>query len=280
MKKIIKRIIPSVRDDIADLQTHRALPIPELKMIDPFLFLNHHGPQIYPPHNQGLPFGPHPHRGFETVTFILAGDIAHRDSQGHESIIQAGGIQWMTAGRGLVHEEVSSEDFKRSGGPLEILQLWVNLPAHLKMTTPHYKGLQKNAIPVIEKKGEGIKVQIASGSWEGHKGAFETLTGITALVLELSPKDVFAYQVPSEHNVFFYLIEGELAFGDTHVSSKTTVEFHSAGSSIEFKVLTSAKILLCHALPLQEPVVSYGPFVMNTQQEIKEAFDDYHNGKF
>ena len=140
---------PSLRDDIGDLVTTRPLPGPGIEQIDPFLFLNHHGPQTYPPNNRGLPFGPHPHRGFETVTFILEGELAHRDSAGHESVIRAGGVQWMTAGSGLIHAEVSPEDFLRSGGPLEILQLWVNLPARLKMTRPRYQGVQADEIPTL-----------------------------------------------------------------------------------------------------------------------------------
>lgn len=123
MDKTIWRIHEAVRDDIGDLTTRRPLPGPRLAYLDPFLFLNHHGPQIYGPDNRGLPFGPHPHRGFETVTFILEGSLAHLDSGGHESVITAGGVQWMTAGRGLVHAEVSPAAFRRDGGPLEILQL-------------------------------------------------------------------------------------------------------------------------------------------------------------
>src|SRR5690606_16910570 len=122
---------------------------PRVEQVDPFLFLNHHGPQTYGANNRGLPFGPHPHRGFETVTFILQGELAHRDSAGHESVIRRGGVQWMTAGSGLVHAEVSPDEFKRVGGPLEILQLWVNLPGRLKMTRPRYTGLQGDEIPAL-----------------------------------------------------------------------------------------------------------------------------------
>jgi redox-sensitive bicupin YhaK (pirin superfamily) len=122
------------REDIGDLVTRR--PEAPAESLDPFLFINHHGPQIYPPNNRGLPFGPHPHRGFETITFILDGELAHKDSGDHESVIHAGGVQWMTAGSGLVHAELSPESFKDEGGPLEILQLWVNLPARLKMSPP------------------------------------------------------------------------------------------------------------------------------------------------
>jgi quercetin 2,3-dioxygenase len=131
--KTIRRQHAAHRDDIADLITRRPLPGPHVEQIDPFLFLNHHGPQRYPRGNRGLPFGPHPHRGFETVTFILDGSLAHADSGGHESIIEAGGIQWMTAGSGLVHSEVSPQSFKETGGQLEILQLWVNLPVRLEI---------------------------------------------------------------------------------------------------------------------------------------------------
>src|SRR6187549_2924351 len=124
----IKKIHKAVYEPIADLVTYRAIPTASIDYIDPFLFLNHHGPQVYPPGNRGLPFGPHPHRGFETVTFIVEGSLMHRDTGGHESVIRSGGVQWMTAGRGLEHAELSPEDFLRNGGPLEILQLWVNLP--------------------------------------------------------------------------------------------------------------------------------------------------------
>lgn len=134
--KTIKKIHQAEFRPIADLITYSPIPTRTLDQIDPFLFLNHHGPQVYPPNNNGLPFGPHPHRGMETVTFIIDGDIAHHDSGGHTSVINNGGVQWMTAGKGLIHAEVSSEQFKKAGGKLEILQLWLNLPARLKMTTP------------------------------------------------------------------------------------------------------------------------------------------------
>src|SRR6185369_13549109 len=143
----------AVRDDIGDLVTRRPVPGPGLAQVDPFLFLNHHGPQTYKPDNHGLPFGPHPHRGFETVTFILEGSLAHHDTGGHESVIEAGGVQWMTAGSGLIHAEVSPPAFKQTGGPLNILQLWVNLPGHLKMTAPRYTGVQADDIPTIRLRG-------------------------------------------------------------------------------------------------------------------------------
>src|ERR1051325_3764465 len=162
MNRTVRTQHLAMRDDIGELETRRPLPNERLDQLDPFLFLNHHGPQIYPPNNRGLPFGPHPHRGFETVTFIVEGSLAHKDSGGHESVIHEGGVQWMTAGRGLVHEEVSPREFLQKGGPPEILQLWVNLPARLKMTEPRYVGLQKDAIPGVEQ--DGARMQLISSA--------------------------------------------------------------------------------------------------------------------
>ena len=163
----VLRLHPAHRDDIGDLITRRPVPGPGLDQVDPFLFLNHHGPQTYPPNNAGLPFGPHPHRGFETVTFILDGELAHNDSGGGESIIKAGGIQWMTAGSGLIHAELSPADFKRDGGPMEILQLWVNLPSRLKMTRPAYVGLQAADIPTFTPAAAGRTFRTGSPEWPG-----------------------------------------------------------------------------------------------------------------
>src|SRR3954465_1751300 len=172
--KTLVRQHPPLRDDIQDLVTRRPLPGPRVPQLDPFLFLNHHGPQVYGPNNRGLPFGPHPHRGFETVTFIVEGSLTHRDTGGHESVIETGGVQWMTAGRGLEHEEVSPPEFLERGGPLEILQLWINLPSRLKFTEPRYIGLQKDEIASFE--NGGATVNLISGDWSGHRGPVESLT--------------------------------------------------------------------------------------------------------
>src|SRR5215470_16479900 len=141
--RTIRELHRTRREDVGDLVTRQAIPNDGLRQLDPFLLLNHHGPQQYGPRNSGLPFGPHPHRGFETVTFIVDGSLVHRDSKGHESAISAGGVQWMTAGGGIEHAEVSSAEFLEKGGALDILQLWVNLPKRLKMTPAKYTGLQQ-----------------------------------------------------------------------------------------------------------------------------------------
>src|ERR1700683_448485 len=185
--RIVRRLHAALRDDIGELTTRRPVPAPGLERLGAFLFFNHHGPQTYPADNAGLPFGPHPHRGFETVTFIVQGVLTHRDSAGHESVIQAGGIQWMTAGAGIIHEEVSPASFKRDGGPLEILQLWVNLPARLKSTKPRYIGLQRDEIPAIPVDEGRCSIHLIAGERKGSRGPVDSLTGVFMSTVEAQP---------------------------------------------------------------------------------------------
>lgn len=269
----------AVNAPIADLVTYRAIPTQSVEYIDPFLFLNHHGPQVYRPKNNGLPFGPHPHRGFETVTFILEGDILHKDSSGHESVIQAGGIQWMTAGSGLIHAEVSSNEFKQTGGPLEILQLWVNLPAKYKMTEPRYIGLQQNEIPAAE-LADGVTVHAVSGDWSGTAGAVKPLADVALAWLNFSEGATVTLPIAASHNIFFYVVRGSVRVNGTEVFTRELAEFDYNGSDVAVEALTDSVILIGHAEPFGEPVVSAGPFVMNTEGEIRQAYADYQQGKF
>ncbi len=278
--KSILALHPSHRDDIADLVTRRPVPGPRVSQVDPFLFLNHHGPQVYPRGNRGLPFGPHPHRGFETVTFILEGELMHRDSAGYESVIRAGGVQWMTAGSGLVHAELSPEAFKREGGPLEILQLWVNLPAKLKFTPPRYQGLQADAIPQIEIAGGLARLSLIAGEWAGARGPVESITGNFMSTIEASPGARIAVDGLVWRNVFFYVVSGQVRVNGAEVAAHTLVELDIAGDRLDIEALTPARILFGHGAPIGEPLVANGPFVMNTVEEIREAINDYQAGKF
>lgn len=278
--RTIKNIHKADYHPIADLITYNPLPSPRLRQIDPFIFLNHHGFQTYPKNNNGLPFGPHPHRGMETVTFILEGDIMHKDSGGHESVIQAGGIQWMTAGRGLIHAEVSSSEFKKNGGDLEILQLWLNLPAKYKMTEPRYIGLQKDEITHFELNDGNAHVQLIAGEWNGQQGSFETLTPIFLSTIHLSKGAVIEKTIPSNENIFFYIVRGKVSVWGEQIPFRNLVEFNNDGELLKFEATEDAVVILGHAVPFNEPMVAQGPFVMNTQQEIMEAYRDYQLGKF
>ncbi|MDR3536629.1 MAG: pirin family protein [Acetobacteraceae bacterium] len=277
--RTVARLHPALRDDIADLITHRPLPGPALDRLGAFLFLNHHGPQSYRPGNHGLPFGPHPHRGFETVTFILAGELAHRDSAGHESVIGAGGVQWMTAGSGLVHAELSPDAFKRTGGLLEILQLWVNLPARLKSTQPRYVGLQRDAIPVIAAPEARAAVALISGQWQGQQGPIPSLTGVFMATVEANAGGHVRFDGLSGRDVFLYVVRGTLTIAGTPAPATTLVEL-TDGDTVEIEAATDAVFLFGHADPIDEPVVAHGPFVMNSEAEIRQAYADYRAGRF
>jgi quercetin 2,3-dioxygenase len=280
--KTIKANHKAVYEPIADLVTYRAMPTDHVQMnqLDPFIFLNHHGWQQYQPGNSGLPFGPHPHRGFETVTFIVEGDLTHKDSSGAESVINAGGVQWMTAGSGLVHAEISSEEFKKNGGPLEILQLWVNLPAAHKMTAPKYVGLQKDEIPVKTLDNGQVTAQVISGNWDGVAGAFKPITDIHLARLDFKAGGKYTVNIEPGKTVFLYIVKGTIKVNGEATDMHHLVEFNHDGKVIELKAVEDTIILLGHATPFHEPFVAYGPFVMNTKEEIMQAYDDYNNGKF
>jgi redox-sensitive bicupin YhaK (pirin superfamily) len=278
--KTVKAQHPARRDDIGDLTTRRPVPAPGLEQVDPFLFLNHHGPQTYGPHNQGLPFGPHPHRGFETVTFILSGELAHRDSAGHESIIRAGGVQWMTAGSGLIHAEVSPEAFRETGGPLEILQLWVNLPARLKMSPPRYQGLQAGDIPAISADKGQATIHLISGTWGGHTGPVMSLTGVFMTTIEIKAGGRAGFGSLAGRNVLLYAVSGEVKVNGIAVPAWNLAELDLEGDMVEIVAEADAVVLFGHAEPIGEPVFAHGPFVMNTREEIVDAIRDYEAGLF
>lgn len=278
--RTIRDVHPAESRPIADLKTFSPLPTDALDQVDPFLFLNHHGPQFYPANNNGLPFGPHPHRGMQTITLIIDGDVMHKDSGGHESVITSGGVQWMVAGRGLVHAEVSSPKFKKEGGQLELLQLWVNLPASHKMIAPAYQGLQKEEVPVHTLQEGKVKMKLISGDWGAKKGAFHLIPNVHLATVDFSSGGRLKIEVPTDQNIFFYVIKGNVEVNGRTVSSLHLVEFNNDKKELDIASNEEATILLGYAPPLREPVVAQGPFVMNTTEEIRQAYRDYQEGKF
>lgn len=275
----IKKVHKAEYRPMGDLETWSPLPSRNLQMIDPFIFLNHHGPQVYPPNNNGLPFGPHPHRGMETVTFILEGDIAHKDSDGNYSVIESGGVQWMTAGKGLIHAEVSSEKFKKEGGPLELLQLWVNLPKRLKMMAPSYRGVQEDRISTWKNKEETVKARVVSGNFKGIRGAFDTPTSVDLSIVEFEDSSKVELEIPKTDNIFFYVVRGELEVNEINVPELHLAEFSKNHEKLNISANDKSILLLGHAKPFEEKVVFGGPFVMNSEEEIRQAYEDYKAGK-
>lgn len=277
--RTVKQIHQAVSAPIDDLITWRVMPTTTIEHLDPFLFLNHHGPQQYLPGNPGLPFGPHPHRGFETLTFILEGDLVHWDSGGGKSVIREGGIQWMTAGRGLIHAEISSDEFKKNGGPVEILQLWINLPAKLKMTEPNYTGLQKEQIPVKKLNDNTVSLNVISGNWEEVKGPASSLTGIEVAEVFLNKGSHYQTTVDPARTLLFYMVRGKAEVNGMIAEMHELVEWNSDGEKISVKALENSVVIIGHGVPFHEPIVAYGPFVMNTEEQIRQAYDDYQQGR-
>jgi redox-sensitive bicupin YhaK (pirin superfamily) len=212
---------------------------------------------------------PIPHRGFETVTFVLEGSLAHSDTGGHESIIDAGGVQWMTAGSGLIHAELSPESFREHGGNLEILQLWLNIPSRLKMTTPRYVGLQ-----------ETDHVQLISGEWKGLRGPIDSLTDAFISVVKMSDGSRVTFDKLNGRAVFLYVVRGSIVVCDEKVEQFRLAELHDDGDTLEISATETSIVLFGHAEAIDEPIAARGPFVMNTEAELNQAVVDFHAEKF
>lgn len=276
MRKVIG-VKTAMTAHMPGLKTWRAMPTPNFEMLDPYLFMNHHGPEDFPPHSKGLPFGPHPHRGFETLTFIVDGELVHKDSQGFESRILKGGIQWMTAGSGIIHSETSSQEFIEKGGSMEILQLWINLPARLKSTPPHYQGFQKESIPAIT-LNEGVVLNLISGSFKGQNGPVTSPYPQFMSTIEAQASTSFELDSTADE-LYFYVVSGSLEVNGQLVNKRQTVLFEGSAGQLDIKVHADAYIIFGQAPRIQEPVYAHGPFVMNTEAEIHEAIKDYQEGK-
>lgn len=275
----IKAIHKAVYSPIDDLETYRAIPTQSIDYLDPFLFLNHHGPQFYNKNNNGLPFGPHPHRGFETLTYVIKGDIAHQDSGGGESVITEGGIQWMTAGSGLIHSEVSSQEFKDNGGEVEVIQLWLNLAAKHKMVKPNYVGLPYGDICHFDLDNGKIKIDLISGNWGENQGPINSLSGLTMTSVRLKGDGVLELDISDKNEILFYLAHGELVVNGTEIQKHQLVQFEKNDTHISIKANRDSYLILGFGAPFNEPMVAQGPFVMNTQQEIIESYADFRSGK-
>jgi redox-sensitive bicupin YhaK (pirin superfamily) len=273
----VLHVHPARREDIADLVTYR--PAVSLAQNDPFLIMNHHGPQVFPPANHGLPFGPHPHRGFETVTFIRRGDLVHQDSVGFESVIREGGVQWMTAGSGLYHNEVVSEDFRRDGGTSELLQLWLNLPSRLKMVEPGYQGAQPEDLIRIPFDDGKVTMMLVAGDVIGKTGPITSLTDTMMSVMEFLPGGRVELPVPPGRNVLLYVVDGTVSVGGRRLAPRDLAELDRSGETVAIEADTAATVIFGHAEPIDEPIAAGGPFVMNTRAELQQAFTDFQSGK-
>ena len=252
------------------------------QQLSPFLLLDHAEPRHFEPAAAPRGVGEHPHRGFETVTIVYAGELEHRDSAGGGGRIGPGDVQWMTAAGGLVHEEFHSRAFTAEGGLMEMAQLWVNLPARDKLSAPRYQTVLDRDIPVVALPDGGGDLRVIAGSFAGHAGPAQTFTPMNVWDLRLRPGRATALDVPDGHNAVLVVLSNAVRVNGTDdVPASSYVLFAPTGGGITVEAQGSdVKCLLLSGEPLNEPIAGYGPFVMNTQDEIRQAFADYQQGRF
>lgn len=249
------------------------------KDFSPFLLLDYASPTKFEPTEDPRGVGEHPHRGFETVTIVYDGEVAHRDSKGGGGIIGKGDVQWMTAGSGLVHEEFHGPKFTKNGGTMEMVQLWVNLPKKDKMTTPKYQAILNAEIPVVDIADGAGKVRVIAGQFQKNKGPASTFSPVNLWDIRLAQGKSAQFEVTEGHTAALLVLEGEikLASGET-VGEADIALLERAGDKFEFAALKDSKILFLGGEVLPDPVVGYGPFVMTDYKEIQQAISDYQKG--
>jgi len=250
--------------------------------VSPFLLLDHLGPGVLKPTNLRKGVSEHPHRGFETVTLIFAGELEHRDSSGGGGIVSAGDVQWMTAASGVKHKEVFSEAFSKTGGYFEMVQLWVNLPAKDKMNPPRYQSLRKANIPVIELPNSAGTVRVIAGNYQGNQGPAKTHSPLQVLDIEIHAGHKIRLPAGAGETTLIYLRTGKAQFQaeDEIFEEQGLAVMSSLEQDFEITALQQCKLLLLTGKPLQEPINGHGPFVMNNYTEILEAYDDIKRGTF
>ena len=248
--------------------------------VSPFLLLDYAGPTRFEPTTARRGVGAHPHRGFETVTVVYSGEVEHRDSTGAGGTIGPGEVQWMTAASGLVHEEYHGKNFARTGGPFEMVQLWVNLPSHLKMSEPGYQSLTRDMIPEIACAEGAGRVRLIAGNYGDHRGPALTRTPINLWDIRLDRACSFACPVPEGHTASLLVLSGSIRLQEGQVIQHAELAvLEPENGSLGFEATADTKVLFLGGEPLDEPIVGAGPFVMNTIGEIRQAFSDFQNGK-
>ncbi|PRO69026.1 pirin family protein [Alteromonas gracilis] len=275
--KTIEKVVSGMAtSDGAGVSLTRIIGQPDLPRLDPFLMLDFFGSDNPGEYIAGFP--PHPHRGFQTVTYMLAGKMRHRDSVGNEGVIDAGGIQWMNAGRGIIHEEMPEQE----EGLLQGFQLWVNLPAVEKMSAPNYQDIQPDSVPTVRSQDAVIKV--LAGEIDGVEGPVKT-TAVSPTFLDIMLRSGSSeIDINSNEATFIYVYEGSLTVNKDNASKESVLRdgelgvLSKTGTTLSVYTNTESKFIMVSGKPINEPVVQYGPFVMNTQQEIVQAFNDYQSG--
>jgi quercetin 2,3-dioxygenase len=249
--------------------------------LSPFLLLDYAGPAQFAPAARPRGVGEHPHRGFETVTIVYQGEVAHRDSAGNAGLIGPGDVQWMTAASGILHEEFHSPAFTRAGGALEMAQLWVNLPAKHKMSAPKYQTLLNASIPQVSLPGGAGTLRVIAGAFDGQHGPAATFSPLNAWDVRVSAGHTASLAVPEGHIAAIAVLRGSIAVnGSVPVAGAALLALDGAGDDVRVDAGADSTLLVLTGVPIHEPIVGYGPFVMNSRREIEAAIDDFQRGKF
>jgi redox-sensitive bicupin YhaK (pirin superfamily) len=253
----------------------------DMKRMSPFIMMDYNSKFYFPPTDQPRGVSVHPHRGFETVTIAYHGKVAHHDSSGNSGIIGEGDVQWMTAASGILHKEYHEAEFSKNGGDFQMVQLWVNLPAKDKMSTPKYQGITNDQISKFELPENGGVIEVIAGQYKDTKGSASTFTPVHLLNAKLNKGAKASFNFPANYNTGLLVIEGSIKINNTeNVSADHFALFENNGEEFTIEATENAIVLILSGEPINEPIVSHGPFVMNTQAEIMQAFNDVNTGKF
>ena len=250
------------------------------EQLSPFLMLDYASPAAFPPSAKAKGVGPHPHRGFETVTIVYEGELAHKDSAGNSGTIGPGDVQWMTAGAGILHEEMHSAQFTQQGGMLSMAQLWVNLPANQKMTPPGYQAIEAVQIPSIQFENDQGTARLIAGNLAGLSGPAKTHTAMQVWDLQIKKGAVIFLPAPNDWTAALAILQGQVKTDKGLAGDASLITYSHAGTGIELSASQDTHALFLSGEPIREPIVGYGPFVMNTKAEIAQAIDDFNSGQF
>lgn len=274
----IAQILKGETIHMGEFSVKQPLPTMRVAQIDPFLLLHHFGPIQTAPGHDPIDLGPHPHRGFEPVTFLFSGGIRHKDSRGNEGILSGGDVQWMTAGRGIIHSERASKALLENGGTLEGIQLWVNLPQKYKMVQPRYQDIKAVEMPIFEE--EKVNLTLVAGTFRDMQSPAMTYSPIVAIKADLKAGGETFIEIPENYNALAYILNGNVTLSSGfEYSGETLLYFKNDGDGFLLKATADSRLLILAGEPINEPVASWGPYVMNTQTEIMEAMRDYQMGK-
>lgn len=280
--KSIQHTIASPFVNMGPIRLRQPLPSAGVENVDPFILLHHYGPYAISEFNNPFDLGPHPHRGFEPITLLFQGEQFHRDSLGNEMVVKAGGVQWTTAGHGIVHAEAPTKEFVKKGGTLEGIQLWLNLPAKDKLMPPNYQHLEAAQIPKIFSEDQKVQLNVIAGNQKNQTGLIKTQTVVNVFTAVAEENGMLEIEIPQNHQSLIYVLDGTVLVNDAEVLQKgenQMIVFSQDGNSIQFEAKKASTILILSGEPIHEKVAQYGPYVMNTQTEILEAMRDYQQGK-